>query len=78
MHAPKTLGVYGAKVRNSAQEKLHYAKDKATRDMPVGVVLSQKLGFEAMGINWMKITELSEAIPPAYTEFIGCQLLKIL
>jgi DNA (cytosine-5)-methyltransferase 1 len=31
---------------------------------------------EAMGIDWMSSDELSEAIPPAYTEFIGYQLLK--
>lgn len=26
---------------------------------------------EAMGINWMRMDELCEAIPPAYSEFIG-------
>jgi hypothetical protein len=31
---------------------------------------------EAMGIDWMKRDELAEAIPPAYTEFIGSQLLQ--
>ena len=29
----------------------------------------------AMGIDWMELRELSEAIPPAYTEFLGTQLL---
>lgn len=26
----------------------------------------------AMGIDWMELEELSEAIPPAYSEFIAC------
>ncbi len=30
----------------------------------------------AMGIDWMTSAELVEAIPPAYTEFIGRQLLE--
>ena len=29
----------------------------------------------AMGIDWMSRSELAQAIPPAYTEFIGRQLL---
>ncbi len=35
-------------------------------------------GSYAMGINWMTKDELAEAIPPAYTEFIGKQLMRIL
>lgn len=30
---------------------------------------------EAMGIDWMEWSELKEAIPPAYTELIGHQLM---
>jgi DNA (cytosine-5)-methyltransferase 1 len=30
---------------------------------------------DAMGISWMTKKEINEAIPPAYTEFIGKQLL---
>lgn len=33
---------------------------------------------EAMGIDWMTRDELAQAIPPAYTEFIGRQLLAAL
>lgn len=32
----------------------------------------------AMGIDWMTKIEINEAIPPAYTRFIGAQLLRYL
>jgi DNA (cytosine-5)-methyltransferase 1 len=35
-------------------------------------------GREAMGIDWMTRDELSEAIPPAYTEWIGRHLMAAL
>jgi DNA (cytosine-5)-methyltransferase 1 len=34
------------------------------------------VGPEAMGIDWMSGNELCEAIPPAYTRFIGEQLIS--
>lgn len=33
---------------------------------------------KAMGIDWMTIKEIDEAIPPAYTEWIGKRLLELL
>ncbi len=33
---------------------------------------------KAMGIDWMVMKELSQSIPPAYTEFIGLRLLEYL
>lgn len=37
----------------------------------VGNFSGVELAREAMGISWMKRDELREAIPPAYSEFIG-------
>lgn len=31
-------------------------------------------GFALGGVDWMNRAELAEAIPPAYTEFIGRQI----
>lgn len=38
--------------------------------------LPLEVGREAMGIDWMNRMELSQAIPPAYTEWIGRQLIE--
>jgi len=40
-----------------------------------GHVSPIKLAREAMGIDWMTRDQLAEAIPPAYTEHVGHQLL---
>jgi DNA (cytosine-5)-methyltransferase 1 len=39
---------------------------------------AQVTAAEAMGIDWMTTKELQEAIPPAYSRFIGEQLMKVL
>jgi DNA (cytosine-5)-methyltransferase 1 len=48
---------------------------RANRDNPIPTIQESRA---AMEINWMTGSELSEAIPPAYTEFIGRQLLAAL
>lgn len=42
----------------------------------VGHAKGWRLAAEAMGIDWMNREELTQAIPPAYTRFIGEQLLQ--
>lgn len=44
----------------------------------VGNFSGVKRAREAMGIDWMTRDELREAIPPAYSEYIGTQLMAAL
>lgn len=60
----RTIGVYGEGCRDSRRKF-----DKGVPDF------TTEQGREAMGIDWMTTAELSQAIPPAYTEYLGRQLL---
>lgn len=44
----------------------------ATRVLPHNLYARR----QAMGINWMNRYEITQAIPPAYTEFLGRQFLE--
>ena len=61
--AGKTIGVYGNGTNSWHRQKL-------------GRCLRITEMREAMGIDWMTRAELSQAIPPAYTAFIGEQLMS--
>jgi DNA (cytosine-5)-methyltransferase 1 len=59
---PRVIGVYGGHGRD---------RRRATNTQDFSVAERR----EAMGIDWMSSDELSQAIPPAYTQFIGEQLV---
>ena len=44
----------------------------------VGHAAGWKVAAEAMGIDWMRRSELTQAIPPVMTEYIGKQLMAVL
>lgn len=60
-----TIGVYGNGTNAWHRKKF-------------GRCVRQRELCEAMGIDWMTRKELSQAIPPAYTEYLGRQLLAAL
>lgn len=37
---------------------------------------TKERGSQAMGIDWMTVRELSQAIPPVYTEWLGRQVMQ--
>ena len=49
-----------------------------TSSTGVGHAAGWKLAAEIMGIDWMNRNELTQAIPPVYTEHIGRQLIRLL
>ena len=57
-HAPRVIGVYGGHGRD-------HRRHQSCQDFPT----SERRA--AMGIDWMTGAELSEAVPPAYSEHIG-------
>ncbi len=60
------------------KRKAQYGKTDEMRDFVSvngGGNCSVAAASDAMGIGWMTKNELNESIPPAYTEFIGEQLI---
>lgn len=71
------LGVYGGHVRNRTRTLSIYsdgARD-SRRKFDKGLPdFSTDQGRAAMGTEWMTTAEMSQAIPPAYTRWLGMQL----
>lgn len=71
--SPATCGHRRGVVRSGRRpdRKKHYAS-------VVGHFSDKAFAEEAMGINWMTTREMAQAIPPAYTEWIGNRMGEIL
>lgn len=69
------------KVHTFDKRKSHFGKTDEWRDfvqVTGGGNCTLAAARDAMGIDWMTKGEINEAIPPAYTELIGRQLIAIL
>jgi DNA (cytosine-5)-methyltransferase 1 len=78
-HGSRVVGIYGGHVRNRQRTIGIYGEgcrdslrkyDKGVDDFTV------EDGRKAMGIDWMSLAELCQAIPPSYTKFLGRALLS--
>lgn len=72
----KVIGVYGGHGRDRRRvvTLVGSSGGRSARDGTQQFSVAERA--EAMGIDWMTGAELSQAIPPAYTEFIGLALLS--
>lgn len=62
------------KVHTHDRRKRHFGKTDELRDfvqVTGGGNCTLAAARDAMGINWMNKAEINEAVPPAYSEFIG-------
>ena len=55
---------------------IHWQNGAQGNGVGIGHAKGWHLAADAMGIDWMKRDELTQAIPPVYTEYIGRQLLN--
>lgn len=69
-HTEPVIGMYGGHVRcRSTKHGGRLTRDFIGQDKPA-------LAREAMGIDWMTMNEMSQAIPPAYTRWIGAHVAR--
>ena len=66
-------------VHTHDRRKAHFGKTNEWKDfvqVTGGGNSTLAAAREAMGIDWMSKAEINESIPPAYTRFIGLELLR--
>lgn len=69
------VGVYDSRPRGTPHFRTRLNGNGKGRS-PMRIARTLEEGQEAMGIDWMTWSELKEAIPPAYSEFIARQFLN--
>lgn len=69
-HGP-VIGVYGGHARRRS------ARHGGRKTADVWALGHLRAASQALGIDWMTLGELSEAIPPAFTEYLGRQLVRV-
>jgi DNA (cytosine-5)-methyltransferase 1 len=73
---PACIGVYGGHGRDRRRVITVTGHSGGTRRRDGAQQFTVEQRKEAMGIDWMTGAELSQAIPPAYTEWIGKRLME--
>ncbi len=76
-HNLPVLGVYGGHARDRRRTMGVYGHGGGKRSKKGSQSATIETARELMGIDWMTSAEISQAIPPAYTEYIGRQLMRI-
>jgi Site-specific DNA methylase len=69
-HNGATIGIYGDHARDRRRKP-----GVRERGIDFPTTDGLRLGREAMGIDWMNWKELSQSIPPAFSEYIGVRLM---
>lgn len=78
-HRRPVLGVYGGHARDRRRTLSVYGTGGGGQSENAwGAKANVAQAKAIMGIDWMTGAEISQAIPPAYTEYIGQQLMRIL
>jgi DNA (cytosine-5)-methyltransferase 1 len=53
-----------------------YSKGESHKGSNLKQIWTKPRVSEAMGIDWMLLKEMNQAVPPAYSEFLGKYMIK--